>query len=607
MRQLRTSRRWLLLGVLALLLMALTIPIYAQEGGDLDGDGVPDEQDECPETPGPAENGGCPWPDGDQDGVPDKDDLCPNEPGLIDYHGCPWQDTDDDGIGDLDDACPRQPGPAYNQGCPNPDDQDGDGTPDGFDQCPLDGGPSWNNGCPTDTVPTDVPGDDIPDNPPPVFVPDIPSEGQCKAGVSGTVPVNIRAEPSLNGAVVGLLQPGTTVNIFDEVTNADGTWYRIAEGWIASWVVISGGRCGFLTFPDPDGGPGEDLPPQQWDGIEVGGAVCPDFILYHSNPNGGWNIFSLKDGESTNLTQQNEFQDIQPSYSEDAQWVVFTSDRDRGNWEIYVVPADGSNTDPLRMTFNTGVDNNPVWGPADTGIIFESNREGNWDLWLFDVAGSGLTDTLDTQLTFDPADDLNAVWSPDGETIYFQSNRDDDWELYALTLGEEEPVKLTDNEVDDVDPIISHDGTLLAFRRINENGRYDLWLLDLATGEERQLTFTPGSIFGPQFASSDTFLVFYLFAGEGFDLMAVDVEGETLKNVTSSALINDMAPAFRCGTDTVIFNNDEYGQTELLEIDPLPLDGPSAAATRLTERSLSDDIFALGEIRVENNSSTTLQ
>lgn len=564
-------RRWLLFGVLLILLFALAAVALAQDGGDSDGDGVIDDLDECPDVPGPAENYGCPWPDSDGDGIPDKDDNCP-----------------------------REPGPPYNGGCPNPGDQDGDGTPDGFDECPLDGGPAWNAGCPEGTTP----GGD-PTLPPPSIT--IPSDGPCKAGVTGRVPVNIRAQPSTDAQIVGVLNPGSTVPILGSTQGVGGVWYRIAQGWIASWAVTGGGQCGFLDFPDPDGDPGEPLPPQRWTGISVGSAVCPDFILFHSNPDGAWNIFSLRDGEAEDLTKEPDFQDVQPSYSEDAQWVVFTSNRERGNWEIYVVASDGSSTEPLRMTYNTSVDTNPVWGPGDSGVIFESNREGNWDLWLFDVASSGLTDSLETQLTFDPGDDINAVWSPDGKTIYFQSNRDDDWEIFALTLGEEEPVKLTDNTVDDVDPIISHDGKLLAFRRMNENGRYDLWLMELATGAERQLTFTPGSVYGPQFASSDTFLVFYLFAADGFDLMAVDVEGETLKNVTSSPNINDMAPAFRCGTDTVIFNNDQFGQPELFEIDPLPLDAPSNPAIRLTVRELSDNIFALGEIRVENNSSTPIQ
>ena len=56
---------------------------------DMDGDGVPDDQDNCPTVPGPAENGGCPILDRDYDGILDENDRCPDEPGIPENDGCP--------------------------------------------------------------------------------------------------------------------------------------------------------------------------------------------------------------------------------------------------------------------------------------------------------------------------------------------------------------------------------------------------------------------------------------------------------------------------------------------------------------------------------------
>jgi Ca-activated chloride channel family protein len=86
----------------------------------MDGDGVPDKDDQCKELSGPVENNGCPFPDTDGDGIIDKDDACPTVAGPAENNGCPWPDTDGDGILDKDDACPTVPGlPEYN-GCPKP-------------------------------------------------------------------------------------------------------------------------------------------------------------------------------------------------------------------------------------------------------------------------------------------------------------------------------------------------------------------------------------------------------------------------------------------------------------------------------------------------------
>ena len=85
---------------------------------DRDGDGIPDDEDACPDTPGIATNdpstNGC--PDTDGDGIFDKDDACPTEFGLAEFQGCP--DTDGDGVPDKDDACPTVKGPKENNGCP---------------------------------------------------------------------------------------------------------------------------------------------------------------------------------------------------------------------------------------------------------------------------------------------------------------------------------------------------------------------------------------------------------------------------------------------------------------------------------------------------------
>jgi len=124
------------------------------EACDLDGDGLRDFEDRCPDRPGPAALDGC--PDADGDGLADPDDRCPDEPedidGFDDDDGCPEiQDSDGDGLLDPDDRCPDERGPAEEQGCPVRD-ADGDGIVDGLDLCPSEperkNGYRDDDGCP---------------------------------------------------------------------------------------------------------------------------------------------------------------------------------------------------------------------------------------------------------------------------------------------------------------------------------------------------------------------------------------------------------------------------------------------------------------------------
>jgi len=113
---------------------------------DVDGDGVPDGQDACPNVSGPerpaAETNGC--PDSDGDTILDSQDACPQLAGEPSddpkKHGCNVpKDKDGDGILDAFDACPTEAGVASSEpekhGCPILPDADDDGVPDRDDAC----------------------------------------------------------------------------------------------------------------------------------------------------------------------------------------------------------------------------------------------------------------------------------------------------------------------------------------------------------------------------------------------------------------------------------------------------------------------------------------
>ena len=142
---------------------------------DSDGDGVPDEFDQCPDTPEGEEvdENGCSRDqiDTDGDGVPDYLDQCPDTPEgeEVDENGCSRDqiDTDGDGVPDYLDQCPDTPeGEEVDEnGCSRDQiDTDGDGIPDYLDQCPdtPEGEEVDENGCSKDQIDTD--GDGVPDH-----------------------------------------------------------------------------------------------------------------------------------------------------------------------------------------------------------------------------------------------------------------------------------------------------------------------------------------------------------------------------------------------------------------------------------------------------------
>ena len=139
-----------------------SIEIVDNSIADADFDGIPDESDQCPDTPfgEQVDQDGCgeSQKDDDGDGVPNSFDFCPDTPAdtEVDSFGCATTtdgsgtststtssstaaDSDFDGIPDESDQCPDTPfGEQVDQdGCgESQKDDDGDGVPNGFDFCP---------------------------------------------------------------------------------------------------------------------------------------------------------------------------------------------------------------------------------------------------------------------------------------------------------------------------------------------------------------------------------------------------------------------------------------------------------------------------------------
>ncbi len=133
--------------------------------------------------------------------------------------------------------------------------------------------------------------------------------------------------------------------------------------------------------------------------------------LFVSGPEGGNPSFISNDSG-----------DNAPSPSPDGTKIAFmsASREGAGNWEIFVMDANGGNV--VRLTNNGANDGLPTWSPDGRTIAFVSDRDGVWGIWAMNPDGSNQRKLF------------NMGGSPDG-VIGFDVNNSKGWLEERISWG----------------------------------------------------------------------------------------------------------------------------------------------------------------------------
>jgi TolB protein len=117
-------------------------------------------------------------------------------------------------------------------------------------------------------------------------------------------------------------------------------------------------------------------------------------------------IFNLANGSATGLTSNgNELVEAAPDWSPDGQTIVFQAQAaDASHTDIYWMRADGS-APAEKLIDSPANDLQPRFSPDGRHIVFSSDRTGNWDVFIYDLASE-----TTYQLTTDPRTDVANDW-----------------------------------------------------------------------------------------------------------------------------------------------------------------------------------------------------
>lgn len=198
-------------------------------------------------------------------------------------------------------------------------------------------------------------------------------------------------------------------------------------------------------------------------------------------------------------------------------WGIFPS------YDIYVAEADGSN--PEILISSEGYDAEPTVSPDGKYIIFTSTRDGDLDLYRYEIATKEIIRLTDT-----PGYDGGAFFSRDSKKIVWRASRPE---------GEAQKEYFDLLEKDLVEPFA-----------------LQVFTADIDGSNAKQVTDLPKANWAPFFHPSGDKILFCSNhedpKGRVFAIYTIDTTGENLKKISHSGIF-DAFPMFSYDGKKIVF------------------------------------------------------
>ncbi|MEM9950528.1 MAG: protein kinase [Chloroflexota bacterium] len=186
----------------------------------------------------------------------------------------------------------------------------------------------------------------------------------------------------------------------------------------------------------------------------------------------------------TNLTDNEGILDFHASYSPDGTQIAFHSERNNGNWDVFIMSADGRNV--TRLTTDPSNDQWPAWSPDGEWIAFASGRAGGNDIYIIRPDGSDLQ-----QLTDNRANEFYPTWSPDSQRLAYQSNRNGNFDIYTMNIDGTDVTQITGSSANDQWPSWMLNDYILYSS--DADGDYEIFAADPVDMVHFQITDNPSN------------------------------------------------------------------------------------------------------------------
>lgn len=243
--------------------------------------------------------------------------------------------------------------------------------------------------------------------------------------------------------------------------------------------------------------------------------------------------------------------------------IVYQSDQD-GNFELYKFDL-ASNTS-TRLTNNSATDISPAYIAAKKRIGFVSDRSGNGlNLYEMDLQGKAGEKLFADNLIVD-----YPVWSPDGNRIvasmcadYKSTDKNCLYDLFILDPLGPEFIKLTETpKASEWVPDWSPDGKKIAFAS-DRDGDSEVYVMNADGSDLRQLTQNSGYDGRPRWSPDGAQLAFETDRDGDWDIYLMNVDGSNPHALTVNAKSSDWNESWSPDGKWLVYASNDGGNDDL--------------------------------------------
>jgi TolB protein len=238
--------------------------------------------------------------------------------------------------------------------------------------------------------------------------------------------------------------------------------------------------------------------------------------------------------------------------------IVFCSNRD-GNWELYMMDYDGHNQ--TRLTFNTFEDYMPAWSADGRRIAYTSFEGASARLVILHPFEGR------RELVFDQGTSFSPSFSPDDKWLAFCSQEDkSNTDIYVASSDGKNPRRITFSKAADTAPTWSPTSREIAFTS-DRLGTPQIFIMDREGSNVRRVSFGGTYHDGPAWAPTGDRIVYVSRVESVFDMYVLDLRSNEIMKLSEGYARNEF-PCWSPDGRHILFQSNRYGSTnQVFSID----------------------------------------